>query len=298
MATGGARGARIKPNNQTAPGPIGNTTGLIVPQTVAKPHGSSAPPIKPTAKEESWWSKWGGVVHTALDVVGMIPVVGEVADGANALIYAAEGDAVNAALSAASMLPVGGQAATAAKWGKKGLDAAQATKATAKAETKVVKQAAKKEVKEEAAEAGGKNGGNKGGKDKGSCKHLEKGPPGAKYQGGKHSRVREDSQLGVRESHHVPPKSVSPHGVSGGPSISMDYADHRSLPSTGRSTVSPASQALARLANSGPAGYLAAMTTEIADIRSKFGNKYDPAIAWMLLWAACMGYIPGPGKGK
>ena len=32
-----------------------------------------------------------------LDIVGLIPVVGEVADGANAMIYLAEGDKVNAA---------------------------------------------------------------------------------------------------------------------------------------------------------------------------------------------------------
>jgi hypothetical protein len=165
MATGGLRGASVKPNNQGAPGPIGNTTGLIVPQTAPNPSGNSAPPIKPTKTEQSWWSKWGDVVHTALDVVGMIPVVGEVADGANALIYLAEGDGVNAALSAASMLPVGGQAATAAKWGKKGVEAAQdaakagkAGKAAAKAEKEAAEQAAKKETKEVAEEGAGAGG--------------------------------------------------------------------------------------------------------------------------------------------
>jgi hypothetical protein len=38
--------------------------------------------------------------------------------------------------------------------------------------------------------------------------------------------------------------------------------------------------------------------TEIVEIRQKYGDKYDPAIACMLLWAACMGYIPSPGKAK
>lgn len=185
MAT---RKAQVQPNHRTAPGPIGNTQGLITPQTAPNPGGNSAPPIKPTPKEQSWWSEWNGVVHTALDVVGMIPVVGEVADGANALIYLAEGDAVNAALSAASMLPVGGQAATAAKWGKKSIDAAQAAKAATKVEKEAVeqatKQAARKEAKEEAAQQTSKNGGNKGGKDHGRggpCDHLRqgngKGPP-------------------------------------------------------------------------------------------------------------------------
>jgi hypothetical protein len=36
------------------------------------------------------------------------------------------------------------------------------------------------------------------------------------------------------------------------------------------------------------------MMTEIAEVRQRFGNKYDAAIAWMLLYAACMGYIPAP----
>lgn len=58
-----------------------------------------------------------------LDVIGLVPVVGELADGANAVIYAAKGDYANAALSAAAMLPVGGQAATGAKLGYKGLTA-------------------------------------------------------------------------------------------------------------------------------------------------------------------------------
>jgi RHS repeat-associated protein len=59
------------------------------------------------------------LVQTGLDLVGMVPVVGEIADGANALIYAARGDYGNAALSLAAMVPVGGQAATALKLGMK-----------------------------------------------------------------------------------------------------------------------------------------------------------------------------------
>jgi hypothetical protein len=38
------------------------------------------------------------------------------------------------------------------------------------------------------------------------------------------------------------------------------------------------------------------MMTEVQDIRKKHGDKYDAAIAWMLLYAACMGYIPSPGR--
>jgi RHS repeat-associated protein len=66
--------------------------------------------------------------HAALDVAGLVPGVGEVADLANAAWYAAEGDYANAALSAASAIPFAGYAASAvkgAKYAAKGFDAAQ-----------------------------------------------------------------------------------------------------------------------------------------------------------------------------
>ena len=145
---------KVKPNNQAAPGPIGNTQGLIVPQTQpnASGPGNSAPPPKPTPKEEGWWNRWGSdALHTTLDVVGLIPGVGEVADGANALVYLAEGDKVSAALSAAAMLPIGGQAATAAKMAKKGAQALEkqaAKKAAEEAVEHSAKEAAEKAAKE------------------------------------------------------------------------------------------------------------------------------------------------------
>ncbi|MFF3290685.1 DNRLRE domain-containing protein [Streptomyces sp. NPDC003023] len=74
--------------------------------------------------------------HAALDVVGLIPVVGEVADVANGIWYAAEGNYVDAALSLSSAIPFAGYAATAVKAGryaKKGLDAADSANDTRKA---------------------------------------------------------------------------------------------------------------------------------------------------------------------
>ncbi|MEU1893675.1 DNRLRE domain-containing protein [Streptomyces pristinaespiralis] len=64
--------------------------------------------------------------HAALDVVGLIPVVGEVADVANGIWYAAEGNYVDAALSMSSAIPLVGYGASAVKAGryaKKGMDA-------------------------------------------------------------------------------------------------------------------------------------------------------------------------------
>ncbi|MGC0423537.1 RHS repeat-associated core domain-containing protein [Embleya sp. AB8] len=63
------------------------------------------------------------IVHTVLDVAGMVPVVGEAADLANAGIYAAEGDWANAAISAVGALPVAGNAATAYRTTQHAVDA-------------------------------------------------------------------------------------------------------------------------------------------------------------------------------
>ncbi len=62
------------------------------------------------------------VVHTVLDVAGMIPGVGEAFDAVNGLIYAAEGDVANAALSFAACIPVVGTAATGVKLVGKTID--------------------------------------------------------------------------------------------------------------------------------------------------------------------------------
>ncbi|WP_449480079.1 SpvB/TcaC N-terminal domain-containing protein [Streptomyces avidinii] len=87
-------------------------------------------PVKLTDPTGKWpkMPSWKSIGHTTLDVVGMVPVVGEVADLGNAGWYAAEGDYVNAGLSAASAIPGAGYAANAAKYGNRALDAAQAAK--------------------------------------------------------------------------------------------------------------------------------------------------------------------------
>gem|GEM_PF-6059765 len=65
-------------------------------------------------------------LHTLLDILGMVPVVGEPADGLNAGIYIIEGDWVNAGLSGAALIPVGGQAVTGTRLGAKAFDAMKA----------------------------------------------------------------------------------------------------------------------------------------------------------------------------
>ncbi len=63
-------------------------------------------------------------VHTGLDVAGLTPGVGIVADAANAGLYAARGDLAGAAVSGAAMVPVVGQAASGARLAAKGADTA------------------------------------------------------------------------------------------------------------------------------------------------------------------------------
>lgn len=62
-------------------------------------------------------------VQTALDVAGLVPGLGEVADLANAGISLVRGDMVGAGLSLAACIPFVGSAATAGKYLKKGSDA-------------------------------------------------------------------------------------------------------------------------------------------------------------------------------
>lgn len=100
---------------------------------------------------KSWFHKatdWvGDHGHTVLDVAGMVPVIGSVADGANAAWYLAEGDYTNAVLSGLGAIPFAGDAATATKLAAKhgdeladlakqglkhGDEAADATKAVGK----------------------------------------------------------------------------------------------------------------------------------------------------------------------
>jgi RHS repeat-associated protein len=94
----------------------------------------------PTGKAPEW-------LHAALDVAGMVPVIGEIADGANALIYLSEGRYVEAGISAMGMIPVLGEAGKAGKWIAKGVKQGAET---------VVQKAVAKEVRQEFVEQGQK----------------------------------------------------------------------------------------------------------------------------------------------
>ncbi|MGS0688321.1 SpvB/TcaC N-terminal domain-containing protein [Nakamurella sp. GG22] len=63
-------------------------------------------------------------VQVGLDIIGLIPGLGEIADGLNGLISLARGDYAGAALSFAAMIPLAGWAATAGKFGRRAVKAA------------------------------------------------------------------------------------------------------------------------------------------------------------------------------
>jgi hypothetical protein len=82
-----------------------------------------------TVKDSLKNVNWRDAGHTALDIAGFIPVVGAVADVANAAWYLAEGDYTNAALSAVSALPgVGDAIGAVGKGGKAALKLAKGNK--------------------------------------------------------------------------------------------------------------------------------------------------------------------------
>ncbi|HET6166615.1 MAG TPA: hypothetical protein VFE07_07280 [Marmoricola sp.] len=74
------------------------------------------------AEEEAgpWWSQLG---HGLLDLVGLIPVLGEPADFVNGVWYYADGKPIDGSLSMASMIPFAGWAVSGGKWVRRGLKA-------------------------------------------------------------------------------------------------------------------------------------------------------------------------------
>ena len=65
---------------------------------------------------EAYWKTMKGVVHTAFDICGLIPVAGEPCDLANGTLYIIEGDGVNATISFAGSIPFLGWGATGVKF--------------------------------------------------------------------------------------------------------------------------------------------------------------------------------------
>ena len=72
------------------------------------------------AEEEAgpWWAQLG---HGLLDLVGLIPVIGEPADFVNGVWYFADDKPVDGAMSMGAMIPIAGWAVSGGKWVRRGL---------------------------------------------------------------------------------------------------------------------------------------------------------------------------------
>ncbi|MEK4114930.1 contractile injection system protein, VgrG/Pvc8 family [Paenibacillus sp. FSL W8-0919] len=99
---------------------------------VPEPEDPPLPQPPPKKEKKGFWGKLLDGVQLVLDVAGMVPGIGEIADLANAAIYTARGDYTNAALSAAAAIPFAGWAATGAKFVNKGGKALDAMSTAAK----------------------------------------------------------------------------------------------------------------------------------------------------------------------
>ncbi|MBJ9900197.1 hypothetical protein [Burkholderia cenocepacia] len=305
----------------------GNTVGRLYGQAAMSnvPAASANPPVvAETAAEAGWFSRAMGYVHGGLDVLGAIPEVGAVFDGANGLIYAAEGDYAQAAISGGSavadLVPGLGTAGKAVKYGAKGvakLGVKEAAEQITKQEAKILaekeakqlaeqeakqaaEQAAKKAEKEtaekaerEAASNGGKGSGKDGGKIKGGpCDHLKQGSGKGPYRGGAHSKTSKPANDG-KDSHHMPADDVSPLKRSDGPAIQMDPDDHAMTSSNGQNGRAGKAyrSMIGDLLRDGK--WREAMLKEILDVRRlaseiNDGRKYNEAMLEMLEYFKCL----------
>jgi RHS repeat-associated protein len=100
---------------------------------MAKPKTLEEVTVRSKPKKSGFWGKLLDGVQVVLDIGGLVPGFGEVADGINGLIYLARGDKANAALSFAAMVPVAGNAATGAKYARKIFNAGKRVKKAKKA---------------------------------------------------------------------------------------------------------------------------------------------------------------------
>ena len=102
-------------------------------------------------------------------------------------------------------------------------------------------------------------------------------------KGGSYAEVKETSDGSTDEVHHMPADSASPLERNDGPAIKMEKADHRLTASCGSSQEAREYRAKQKeLIDQGK--FREAVQMDINDIRDKFGNKYDDAIAEMMTY--------------
>ncbi len=305
-------GDKCKMNN-------GNTFGKFIYQGGGgSKGGDSNPPIKPeTPAEKSFLEKVGGL-YDKLNIKPLQELKKGIQDGIDKVVEASGYNPVVMGIGAAAtaanevFVPDNLTDFSPGKLVTKGKKAYSAVKGMAKTEKRLATFAAREEkrlaeeiikkkeaarkAQQEAAKKKGKNGttikGKKKEKKVDPCKALEGGVPGEKYKGGKYGKIAPGGKARGQEAHHMPADSASPIKQNNGPAIQMDRADHKQTASYDNKKGADEYRKIQKaLMSRGKAGRFNAMLMDIADIKKKFGNKYDSAIAQMIAYSKCKEYI-------
>lgn len=105
-------------------------------------------------------------------------------------------------------------------------------------------------------------------------------------EGGAHGFMKGPSGDG-KDSHHMPAASASPLPRDAGPAIKMDPADHKRTASHGSGAAAKKYQATQRkLIAQGK--FRQAFMMDVADVKAKFGNKYNKGLAEAIAYMECL----------
>jgi hypothetical protein len=117
-----------------------------------------------------------------------------------------------------------------------------------------------------------------------ACAALAGGVPGSKYRGGAHSAMQGPTGDGL-DSHHTPSAAASYLPRPIGPAIQMDPLDHAMTASNGGGSAAYIADQRSLISGG---NFMGAVAMDAADIRLKFGNKYDDALTQMAAYTACL----------
>ncbi len=203
-----------------------NTTGKIYERggEAARPRIQDEVTVLPEVvvtaeKPASLWDKASPWVHGALGLASFVPGLSVVTSGADAAIYAAEGNAVEAGIAAVGMIPGGKLATTAAKAGKflkgaqKAEEAAQAARKAEEAAQAARKAEEAAQAAKEAKAAKEAEGAAAGGKGGGKSKAKKKRKPKRRCELVPYDELECDTG---QEAHHVIPDWMLRMGKRGG----------------------------------------------------------------------------------
>ncbi len=128
------------------------------------------------------------------------------------------------------------------------------------------------------------------------CAMLSRGKGAGKYRGGSHEQMTKPAGDGL-DSHHAPAKSNYPSWrvpektYDKWPAIQMESSDHKDTFSYGRGALSRA-YARAQQYAFKEYGMMAAFALDVAEIKMKFGSKYDQALTEAAAYGACVSAFP------